>query len=166
MLVHLIGNPCDMQKIKKIAKKHDLWLIEDACEAHGAKFYKKHVGSFGDLSTSSRAFFTDDFGYDPQAVKKFWKDSSLGALLGELGEKLSGVESLDATGAEQCLRALAENKGLKAGLLINSSRVALTGQAVAPSLFEVMEVLGQDRVVSRLMRAAELLPARAPASDE
>ena len=53
MLVHLIGNPCDMQKIKKIAKKHDLWLIEDACEAHGAKFRKKHVGSFGDLSTFS-----------------------------------------------------------------------------------------------------------------
>jgi len=53
MLVHLIGNPCDMQKIKKIAKKHDLWLIEDACEAHGAKYYKKHVGSFGDLSTFS-----------------------------------------------------------------------------------------------------------------
>jgi CDP-6-deoxy-D-xylo-4-hexulose-3-dehydrase len=53
MLVHLIGNPCDMQKIKKIVKKHNLWLIEDACEAHGAKYYKKHVGSFGDLSTFS-----------------------------------------------------------------------------------------------------------------
>jgi CDP-6-deoxy-D-xylo-4-hexulose-3-dehydrase len=42
-----------MKKIKKIVKKHDLWLIEDACEAHGAKYYKKHVGSFGDLSTFS-----------------------------------------------------------------------------------------------------------------
>ena len=40
MLVHLLGNPCDMKKIKKIVKKHDLWLIEDACEAHGAKYYK------------------------------------------------------------------------------------------------------------------------------
>ncbi len=53
MLVHLLGNPCDMKKIKKIVKKHDLWLIEDACEAHGTKYYKKHVGSFGDLSTFS-----------------------------------------------------------------------------------------------------------------
>jgi len=53
MLVHLLGNPCDMKKIKKIVKKHDLWLIEDACEAHGAKFHKKYVGSFGDLSTFS-----------------------------------------------------------------------------------------------------------------
>ena len=53
MLVHLLGNPCDMRKIKKIVKQHDLWLIEDACEAHGAKYYQKHVGSFGDLSTFS-----------------------------------------------------------------------------------------------------------------
>ena len=53
MLVHLLGNPCDMKKIKKIVKKHDLWLIEDACEAHGAKYYQKHVGAFGDLSTFS-----------------------------------------------------------------------------------------------------------------
>ena len=53
MLVHLLGNPCDMRKIKKIVKKHNLWLIEDACEAHGAKYYQKYVGSFGDLSTFS-----------------------------------------------------------------------------------------------------------------
>ena len=53
MLVHLLGNPCDMRKIKKIVKQHNLWLIEDACEAHGAKYYQKYVGSFGDLSTFS-----------------------------------------------------------------------------------------------------------------
>jgi len=53
MLVHLLGNPCDMRKIKKIVKQHNLWLIEDACEAHGAKYYQKQVGSFGDLSTFS-----------------------------------------------------------------------------------------------------------------
>jgi glutamyl-tRNA synthetase len=52
---------------------------------------------------------------------------------------------------------LAEEKGVKAGLLINATRVALTGQAVAPSLFEVMLALGQDRVVARLGRAADYL---------
>tara|TARA_B100001540_G_scaffold80179_1_gene72002 strand:- start:5760 stop:7037 length:1278 start_codon:yes stop_codon:yes gene_type:complete len=52
-VVHLLGNPCNMKKITKIARKHDLWLIEDSCEAHGAKFNGKHVGTFGDLSTFS-----------------------------------------------------------------------------------------------------------------
>jgi glutamyl-tRNA synthetase len=54
---------------------------------------------------------------------------------------------------------LAEEKNVKAGLLINSTRVALTGQAVAPGLFEVMLALGRDRVVARLHRAAAHLRA-------
>ncbi len=44
---------------------------------------------------------------------------------------------------------------MKAGALINGSRVALTGQAVAPSLFAVMALLGKDRVVHRLSEAAK-----------
>ena len=52
-IVHLLGNPCNMEKITKIARKHNLWLIEDSCEAHGAKFNGQHVGTFGDLSTFS-----------------------------------------------------------------------------------------------------------------
>ena len=53
LLVHLLGNPCNMNKIKKIAKKHNLFIIEDSCEAHGAEFFKKKVGTFGDLGTFS-----------------------------------------------------------------------------------------------------------------
>ena len=53
MTVHLLGNPCNMKIINKIAKKHNLFLIEDCCEALGAKYEMKKVGTFGDLSTFS-----------------------------------------------------------------------------------------------------------------
>jgi CDP-6-deoxy-D-xylo-4-hexulose-3-dehydrase len=53
MIVHLLGCPCDVHKIREIAQKNDLWLIEDSCEAHGARYKKQHVGSFGDISTFS-----------------------------------------------------------------------------------------------------------------
>ncbi len=56
MLVHLLGNPCDMKEIIKIAEEHDLFVIEDCCEAHGAEFNGKKVGSFGDISTFSFFF--------------------------------------------------------------------------------------------------------------
>ncbi|MFC1983975.1 aminotransferase class I/II-fold pyridoxal phosphate-dependent enzyme [Chloroflexota bacterium] len=56
MLVHLLGNPCDMDKIMEIAKKHNLYVIEDSCEAHGAEFRGQKVGRFGDLSTFSFFF--------------------------------------------------------------------------------------------------------------
>jgi len=45
--VHLFGYPCDMNKIMKIAKKYNLAVIEDACQAHGASIKGKKVGSFG-----------------------------------------------------------------------------------------------------------------------
>jgi len=51
--VHLYGHPCDMDAIMKIAKKYGLYVIEDAAEAHGAKYKEKKVGSFGDISCFS-----------------------------------------------------------------------------------------------------------------
>ena len=57
---------------------------------------------------------------------------------------------------EQVLRDFATAKGVKAGGLINGARVALTGQAVAPSLFAVMVNLGRDLTVSRLQRATQI----------
>jgi glutamyl-tRNA synthetase len=110
-----------------------------------------------DFSQSGRAFFAEQFDYDPLAKKKFWKDPALPNLLDSLAEAISGVERFDLEGSEICLRGLAEEKGVKAGLLINGARVALTGQAVAPGLFEVMVTLGRERVVSRLRRAAQHL---------
>lgn len=56
MPVHLLGHPCDMRAIMKIAKKHDLFVIEDACEAHGAERNGDRAGSSGHLSTFSFFF--------------------------------------------------------------------------------------------------------------
>ena len=50
---------------------------------------------------------------------------------------------------ERHLRALAQERGIKAGLLINALRVGLTGQGVAPGLFEVMQALGRARTLAR-----------------
>ncbi len=51
--VHLYGSVCDMDAIKKIATKHKLTLIEDACQAHGSTYQNKKAGTFGDVSVFS-----------------------------------------------------------------------------------------------------------------
>lgn len=56
MVVHTMGKPCNMDPILKSAKKHNLMIIEDACEAHGAKFKGKLVGKIGDMGAFS--FYT------------------------------------------------------------------------------------------------------------
>ena len=53
MPVHIFGNPCDMARIMEIAEKHDLLVIEDACQAHAAEFNGKQVGSIGDIASFS-----------------------------------------------------------------------------------------------------------------
>jgi len=53
MLAHTLGNPFNLEKIKQICEKHHLWLIEDCCDALGAKYNGQHVGTFGDIATCS-----------------------------------------------------------------------------------------------------------------
>ena len=54
--VHLLGSPCNMDRIVNLSREHNLYLIEDSCEAHGAEWNKNKVGNFGDLSSFSFFF--------------------------------------------------------------------------------------------------------------
>lgn len=53
MMAHTLGIPFELEKIKKIAEKYNLWLIEDSCDALGSKYNNKTVGTFGDIATYS-----------------------------------------------------------------------------------------------------------------
>jgi CDP-6-deoxy-D-xylo-4-hexulose-3-dehydrase len=53
MLAHTLGNPFDVGKVKEICEKYNLWLVEDCCDALGAKYDGKMVGTFGDIATLS-----------------------------------------------------------------------------------------------------------------
>lgn len=52
-MAHTLGNPFDVEGVMRIAEEHDLFVIEDTCDAVGAKFNSKPVGSFGHLATTS-----------------------------------------------------------------------------------------------------------------
>ena len=56
MAVNLLGNPNDYKTIKELTEKHDLYLLEDNCEALGGKYDGKHLGTFGDLGSYSFFF--------------------------------------------------------------------------------------------------------------
>jgi len=53
MLAHTLGNPFNLAKVKAICENHRLWLVEDCCDALGAEFDGKKVGTWGDISTLS-----------------------------------------------------------------------------------------------------------------
>ena len=104
-----------------------------------------------DFSAQGRAYFSDDFDFEEAAVNKnLRKEPRLRELLNGLAGKLESVEPFNAETSEAALRALADEAGVKAGLLINGSRTMLTGQAVGPSMFEIFDVLGREASVQRL----------------
>jgi len=114
--------------------------------------------SLKDFAGAFRGYFSDVYEYDTAAVTKFLLDNRIRGLLVELGNRYQRLDEFTEPAAEQMLRAFAGEKGVKAGALINGSRVALTGQGVAPSLFAVVAALGKERVVKRL-RAAGSIPS-------
>ena len=73
--------------------------------------------------------------------------------MAKLADALAHLKEWNHDACDHASRAVAEAAGVKAGLLINATRVAIVGQAVAPPLFDTMVVLGQRRVVTRLAEA-------------
>jgi len=104
-----------------------------------------------DFSGQGRAYFSDDFDFDEAALKQNLRaEPALKELLPALASQLEETDPFTAETAEATLRSFAEEKGVKADLLINGSRTMLTGQEVGPSMFEVFDILGQKRSVERL----------------
>jgi glutamyl-tRNA synthetase len=116
--------------------------------------------SLKDFAGAFRGYFSDAYEYDTAAVAKFLSDEATRVLVAELGQRYEKLDEFTEASTELLLRGFAEEKGVKAGALINGSRVALTGQGVAPSLFAVMAALGKDRVAKRLKAVNEVVVAK------
>ncbi len=146
-------------------KRAGLWQpewgsVRRAWFAQTVELLRPRTRLLPDFSTWAQAFFSDQFEYEQQARAKFWKEERLPGLLGKLADALDALTEWNHDACDHALRALAEAEGVKAGLLINATRVAIVGQAVAPPLFDTMVVLGQKRVVERLRRALPVLAAQ------
>jgi glutamyl-tRNA synthetase len=148
-----------LPEVEAQLKQDGLWKEEWAAGA-GHEWFAKTVDLLRprirllpDFSSWSRAFFSDEFPIDPAAKAKFWKDEKVPGLLAKLAAALAALPEWNHDACDHASRKVAEEASVKAGLLINATRVAIVGQAVAPPLFDTMVVLGQERVVRRLRAA-------------
>ncbi len=143
-------------------KKADLWRDEYADSqrewfARTIDLLRARYRTTVDFTTLGRPYFTDDFEYEPAAVKKNLKDERLKDLFPGLADAMSQVEAFTHDNAEAALRAYSEAQGVKAGLLINAARTALTGQSVGPGMFDIFAAIGRERSAERLRRAVDLV---------
>ena len=111
---------------------------------------KPRARKLADLLPQLRPFLSANVERDPAAVAKHLTAADLPPHLAAWRARLAQVEPFDAPALETALRALADERDVKPGVLIHATRVAVTGQAVSPGLFEVLELVGRERVLSRL----------------
>jgi len=140
-------------------KRAGLWEGSQASRdpewfARAVDLIRPRTRLLGDFTSWARGFFADDFGYDADAREKFWKDERVAGMLAKLADALEALPIWEHDPCDAATRAVAAAEGVKAGVLINATRVAIVGRAVAPPLFDTMVVLGQQRVVERLRKAA------------
>jgi glutamyl-tRNA synthetase len=115
-----------------------------------------------DIADSLGYFYADEIEYDEKAAAKFLTTDNLDVLK-DLAGRLSGTDSFTAGDIQKVFEGIMEERGLKLGTIAQPVRVALTGGTVSPGIFEVMEIMGKDMVLSRLSDAIEYINALKPA---
>ena len=118
---------------------------------------KPRAKRLGDFVEQGRLFFSNTIEYEPAAVEKHLRTPGMDVQLAALNAAFQSLETFDPASTEAALRAAADARGVKAGSLIHAVRVAVTGKAVSPGLFEVLALVGRERVQARLAGAARLL---------
>jgi glutamyl-tRNA synthetase len=100
-----------------------------------------------------------EIAYDPEAAAKFLKDPDLPGHLEALRDRYAQLPDFNKESTEAALRALAEERGLKAGVLIHPTRMALSGAAGGPPLFDLVEAMGREAAAGHFDRFLAFLRA-------
>jgi glutamyl-tRNA synthetase len=116
------------------------------------ELFKPRLTRLTRFAEEAGPFLTAEIVTDESAARKYLKPE-LASALQELTSVFDALDPFTAAVTEQALRSVAERHSLKPAALIHATRVAVTGRAASPGLFEVLEILGRPLVVQR-MRAA------------
>jgi len=107
-----------------------------------------------ELADASTYFYDDQFAYDQKGVKKAFTKDGVSDLLRHAAKELGALDSFSGIEAEKAYNSLCEKLEISAGRLIQPTRLAITGRMGGPGLFDIMNLLGREKTVERLKRAA------------
>jgi glutamyl-tRNA synthetase len=150
--------------IRKILPERLIDLCEPLLiEAYGKpdlEYIKKVVLAFHDrlvlipdIVPLSKYFFVDEFEYDSKGVEKYFKTEHAKKILESLKEQLAKAEPFTRENIEPVFKGLAKEMNVKLGVIIHPCRLALTGTLQSPPMYDVVEILGKEKVEERLSGA-------------
>ncbi len=118
------------------------------------ELFKPRAKRLTEFVERGKPFFADVTEYEAAAQKKLWAAPETHDLLTALADRLAAVEPFDPPTIEPVVRALADERGVKATALMQAVRLAVSGSSASPGLFEMLALVGKDAVIARLRRAA------------
>jgi glutamyl-tRNA synthetase len=107
--------------------------------------------TFAELPAYAGFYFTDQIEYDPEAVQKDFVPENK-PRLEKLRAAFAALPNFDAPSVETALKETAKSLGIKVGVLVHPTRLAITGKTSGPSLYHLLEVLGREKVLGRIDR--------------
>jgi glutamyl-tRNA synthetase len=151
-----------IDRVKPYLDAAGLWKPEYASEgrswlARVAELLKPRIKRLDEFVDAAAPFLLADVVRDDAAVRKHLAKAELREPLESLRAAFEALTPFDAPTLEAALRQLADARGLKAATLIHATRVAVTGRAASPGLFEVLALLGRERTLARLAAAIRLI---------
>ncbi len=149
--------------VTDVLKEADLWRPE--YEQEKREWYIRTVDlireryhTLQDFAELGRPYFHDEFDIMEKALKKnLLKESRLKQWLPELADRIEGLNPFDMETAESVVRAFAEEKEVKPGVIINAIRASVTGQLAGPGLFDILVTVGPASTALRLRKAAQII---------
>jgi len=151
----------------RYVSKHLLPFLKEAgCEAEEGEFLDKVVRTLNarsktlkEMAEGALFYFPDIVSYDEDAAKKFLIASILEPFK-LLIDELKSLDDFTEKALETPFKTVMEKTDLKFGKIAQPLRVALTGKTVSPGIFEVLEVLGKEKVIKRLEKAVQYIESQ------
>src|SRR3990172_1096801 len=140
------------QLVIPFLKKKGFQVILDERLIKIVNILRERAKTLVELANSSDYFFIDEVKYEEAAQKKFLTSETI-PIFETLIERLSSLDEFTVTELQKIFGEITKKRGLKLVQVAQPVRVALTGGTVSPGIFEVMEILGKEKVIERLKRA-------------
>jgi glutamyl-tRNA synthetase len=129
----------------------DVYYVKAALDTCRGK-----IKTFSELPAYAGFYFTDQIEYDAESAKKDFVPENK-PRLEKLRDAFAALNSFDAATLETALKETAKQLGVKTGVLIHPTRLAVTGNPHGPSLYHLLEVLGKEKSLARIDRAIRAL---------
>jgi len=147
-----------LEHLNSFLKNYDLSKFSENYLLSAIETVKTRAKTLVEMAEMMHFYLVEDVEYEEKGANKFLVPE-IKPILKEVIEEIE-KEPLEEEKFEKFLRGLAEEKGIKLKNIAQAIRVALTGKTVSPGLFEIIKVLGKDKVIKRLNRAIEFIKSK------